>query len=213
MRALPLPPVVIELPGEILSATVDIALGRATPVIQVRSQPVEYSPVVIGTPSRPLTVTLRARNRSQVRGPPVVHEVATSTPTAFQQVMYGRSDEERVGPNTLPRPQASGTGSFLIHSPQPISVPIARHLEEDLVNQVAQRMRDAIISRFLEEQRTAVPSATPCAMAVARAARAMSALCSSMNENQCRKLPRKLNVAIRRWRAFIELCLMNTPHT
>jgi len=139
-------PVVIELPGETPSATVDVALGRATPVIQVRSQPVGYSPIVIGTPSRPPTVTLRARSRSQVRGPPVVHEVATPTPTAFQQVIYGRGDQDPL------RPQVSETGSFLIHSPQPISVPVARDLE-NLVNQEAQRTRDAIIRQLLEEQR------------------------------------------------------------
>jgi len=149
-------PVVIELPGEIPPATVDIALRRGTPVY-VRSQPVGYSPTVIGTPGRPLTVTLRARSRSQVRGPPTVHEVPTST--AAQRVIYGRSDEELVVPGTraegaILRARASEAGSLWIHSPRPISAApsAARHLEENLVNQEAQRARDAVIRQLLGEQ-------------------------------------------------------------
>jgi hypothetical protein len=152
-------PVVIELPGEIPPATTGIASGRTTPVIHVR-RPIGYSPVVIGTPARPPTVTLRARSRSQVRGPPMVHEVPTSTPMAVQQVVYGRNDEP-VTPSTraqaaIPRPRAPEAGSFSIHSPRPISiatVPVARHLEENLANQEAQRVRDAVIHQLMEEQR------------------------------------------------------------
>jgi hypothetical protein len=153
-------PIVIELPGEIPSATADSTLGRATPFVHIRSQPVGYSPIVIGTPARPPTVTLRARSRSQVRGPPTVHEVSTSAPAAVQQFIYGRSDEALVAPSTLeaatPRPRAPEAGSFLIHAPRPISaatVPVARHLEENLANQDAQRARDAVIRQLLEEQR------------------------------------------------------------
>lgn len=129
-------PVVIELPA----ATADIALRRDTPVY-VRSQPVGYSPIVIGTPTRPPTVTLRARSRSQVRGPPTVHEVPAST--AVQHVIYGRSHE------------GADMAISRIHSPRPISaatVPVARHLEENLVNQQAQRARDAVIRQLLEDQ-------------------------------------------------------------
>ena len=150
-------PVVIELPGEIPPATADSALRRGTPV-HVRSQSAGYSPIVIGTPGRPSTVTLRARSRSQVRGPPTVHEVPTST--AVQHVIFGRSHEEEGVPGTraevaIPRAQAPETGSFWIHSPRPISAataPAARHLEENLVNQEAQRARDAVIRQLLEEQ-------------------------------------------------------------
>lgn len=142
-------PVVIELPGEIPPVIADSALRRGTPV-HVRSQSAGYSPIVIGTPARPPTVTLRARGRSQVRGPPTVHEVPSST--AVQHVIYGRSHEEEV-PGT--RARAPETGSFWIHSPRPISAataPAARHLEENLVNQEAQRARDAVIRQLLEEQ-------------------------------------------------------------
>ncbi len=151
-------PVVIELPGEIPPAIADTALRRGTPV-HVRSQPAGHSPIVIGTPARPPTVTLRARSRSQVRGPPTVHEVPTST--AAQQVIFGRSHEEEVVPGTraevaIPRARAPETGPLWIHSPRPISAATAqaaRNLEENLVNQEAQRARDAVIRQLLEEQR------------------------------------------------------------
>ena len=147
-------PVVIELPGGIPPAIADTALRRGTPV-HVRSQPVGgHSPIVIGTPARPPTVTLRARSRSQVRGPPTIHEVPSST--AVQQVIYGRSHAEEV-PSTRAevRVRASETGPLWIHSPRPISAATAqaaRHLEENLVNQEAQRARDAVIRQLLQEQ-------------------------------------------------------------
>jgi len=149
-------PVVIELPGQIPPATGDTALGQAT--IRVRSQPIGYSPIVIGTPARPPTVTLRARSRSQVRGPPMVHELPISVPTTAQQVIFGRSEEVVPGTRAeaaIPRPRGLESSSFLIHSPRPLStaaVPVAQHLEENLVNQEAQRARDAIIRQLLEEQ-------------------------------------------------------------
>lgn len=156
----PLPshsPVVIELPGEIPPATGDTVLRQGT--IQVRSQPAGYSPIVIGTPARPPTVTLRARSRSQVRGQPMVHELPASMPTTAQQVIFGRSDEGVV-PGThveaaMPRLRGLESRSFLIHSPRPLSaapVPVAQHLE-NLANQEAQRARDARIRQLLEEQR------------------------------------------------------------
>ena len=152
----PLPsqsPVVIQLPGEISPAIADTALRRGTPV-HVRSQPVGHSPIVIGTPARPPTVTLRARSRSQVRGPPTIHEVPSST--AVQQIIYGRGHAEEVpGTRAEVRVRASETGPLWIHSPRPISAATAqaaRHLEENLVNQEAQRARDAVIRQLLEEQ-------------------------------------------------------------
>ena len=150
-------PVVIELPGEIPPSTGDTVLRQGT--IQVRSQPVGYSPIVIGTPARPPTVTLRVRSRSQVRGQPMVHELPTSMPTTAQQVIFGRSDEGVV-PGThveaaMPRLRGLESRSFLIHSPRPLSaapVPVAQHLE-NLANQEAQRARDGRIRQLLEEQR------------------------------------------------------------
>jgi chromosome segregation ATPase len=92
----------------------------------------------------------------------VVHEVPASTPSAVQQVIFGRSDQEQVVPSTraeaaILRPRAADAGSFSIHSPRPVSaVPVARHLEENLVYQEAQRARDAAIRQLLEDQRAFV---------------------------------------------------------
>lgn len=82
-------------------------------------------------------------------------------------MVFGTSAEA-----VIPRPRALESSSFLVHSPRPLSaapVPVARHLEENLANQEAQRARDAIVRQLLEEQRAFIEEHTAF---MGRAARA-----------------------------------------